>query len=195
MRLEPEREQTDGGGCGEERQRVPDVSTLDRPPLPPHQPQKYQRHGRHGRLAQQRQQEGGQREPIPAPLKAESRGLRAVGWVSGQSRRATGGTEPQVPQEAQEVEEHRQRVLPLANPGDRLHVDRMHGEQRCRQPGPRNVQPLQHLPQHDGTERVQEHVDHVVAQRVGAPQPPFHPQRGRGHGVVVHGLGRKPESV
>ena len=71
----------------------------------------------------------------------------------------------------------------------------MNGEERRRQPGSGDIQPLQHAPQQDGTECVHEHVDQVVTHRVGTPQPPFNPQHGRGHGVVVHRLGGEPESI
>lgn len=83
---------------------------------------------------------------------------------------------PQIPEQAEEEEEHAQSVLALRNPSHRLNVHRMHGEDQRRQPGARQAQPFEHLPQQAGTARMKKNIDEVIPRGVHPPEPPLQPE-------------------
>ncbi len=128
MPLEPGRGQPHGQADDEERRQRDDVFSVDRAPFPP-QDQQYRGRKRGGhRLAEQGA--GEQRQTRDPPR------------FSGRAGRAP-AAEAEEPQEAPrggEVEHGRQHVLSLGHPRDRLHVNRVKGKDRRREPGTRHLQ-------------------------------------------------------
>ena len=103
--------------------------------------------------------------------------------------------EPQVQQNGDQIEKHRERVLLFADPGHRGHVDRMHRKHQPGQPRSRNLQPSENHPDQHGVGGVQEHIDRMVAERVRSPQSPLHPPQTPGQRIVIGSLRREPEPM
>ena len=88
-------------------------------------------------------------------------------------------------QDAGQIEQAGEHVFALDRPRDGFDVQRMDGEDRGDEPGAGHRQPEQHPPQQHTVGRVQQHVDHVVAGRLGSPQFVFQPEAGVGQRSVV----------
>ena len=173
--LVPHRHQAHHQRRRKERNRTHNILAIDPAAPPPRQQKQHERKHHDGRLRQQSQHEQQHRRAIPSPLPAV--------------------LEPQVGENREQVEHHRERVLPLRNPRHGRYRDRMDGEDEPRQQRPRHPQPLEHPPHEHGRQRVQEHVRHVVRGGVGAPEPPLQPPRTVPQGPVIRGLSREPEPV
>ena len=79
-------------------------------------------------------------------------------------------------QEGAEIEQTRQHVLALDNPGNGLHVQGMDGEHRGDQPPAGDGQTRGQAPQQQDVGRVQEDVDGVIAGRGEPPQLVLQPE-------------------
>jgi len=88
----------------------------------------------------------------------------------------------------------RERVLPLGDPGDRLDVDRMDGEQAGREERTRDVEEREQSPEEDRGDRMEQDVVHVVAEGCQAPQVVLDPERRVGQRVVLRrGVESRPD--
>jgi hypothetical protein len=98
--------------------------------------------------------------------------------------------EAEVDEERAQVEDRGQRVLLLRDPGDRLHADRMQGEDRRGDRGAGHVEPAQHEEQQYGRQGMQGDVDQVVRRLRIAPRNVLDPERGMEQRVVLLGRAR-----
>ena len=71
--------------------------------------------------------------------------------------------EAQVKEQTQEVKDHREGILALGDPGDRLDVHGMDREQQRCQPRRGHRKPPQHPPQDYGAGRMQQHIGQMIA--------------------------------
>ena len=110
-----------------------------------------------GRLRQHRRRVTGQRQAVASPP-------RRLGESNPRERRA-------------QVEQRGQQVLAPDDPGHRLDVQGMDGEQRGDRPAPRRPEHPHEPPDEHGVERVQRHVDGVIARRVQPPELVLEPER------------------
>ena len=161
-----------------ERQRV---APREPPALPPQDQEDRGRQRARDRLARERREEQDERERVEGPRAwRAARGIRAV----------LGRLEAQVRQQRAQVAHARQHVLALGDPGHRLDVHRVHGEQRRREPGAWDAQPPQREPGEQRHRGVQQHVGRVVAGRRELPQPVLEPERGVDQRVVLRDRAR-----
>ena len=98
------------------------------------------------------------------------------------------------PQDRQQEEARRERVLALGNPRDGFDVHGMHDENHRGQEGARNPEPAQDGPEEQRIADVQKHIGEVVAGRIHAPQAPFQPERTIGERPIVHWHRRRTRS-
>jgi hypothetical protein len=192
-RGEPKRGESHREGQREEWRHPPSIATREGSTLPGARREHHHRKADAGGLRAQRQEERNQRRRI-AP----------------RSRRLVVAEEER---ERDEPEEECERVLDLAHPRDRRHVDRVHGEDQGGRPRRRHAQPREQPPQQDRVQRVEQHVRPVeairdrldggdlrvlVSRRVPAPfsaeHPPFEPEdRGSERPEAARGTGSHSE--
>ena len=134
-------------------------------PLPPVPQQQRQRQRHHHRLAQQPGREQHHRQQVAARP-------RRLHEAHPHQHRA-------------QVEQRRQHVLALDDPGHRLHVQRVHREHGGDQHRAGHPQAQQQAPQQQAVEQVQEDVDGVVAGGPQAPQLVLQPEAGVDQRPVV----------
>ena len=84
--------------------------------------------------------------------------------------------EPHPGQESREVEQSGEHVLPLDDPGHRLDVNGVHGEDHRDQPRPGNRQPAHQAPHEKRVDEVQHQVDDVVAEGIETPKLVLQPE-------------------
>ena len=139
-----------------ERRQAQQVDPGDPPVLPPVPDQERDGQRHHHRLRQQSGGEQRQRQRV-AP-------------------RAWFLHEADPDQHRAQVEQRRQDVFSLDDPGDRLHVHGVHGEHRGDHGGARHAQAFEEAPQQQAVEHVQGDVDRVVAGRLEAPELVLQPE-------------------
>ena len=170
-----ERDEEEGG-------RADQVGDGHRAPLPPDVEQDRHRHHHDRGLGEHRQQEHGDREEVVP--------------VGGRRIRALEGdpvVELHVVDGGEQEERQREGVLEFRHPGDRLHTNRMHGEDRGPEPGARHVHHVEQPPQQEGAREVEQHRRQVVARRPHLEERPLHPQGRIAQRKVVGPVGVEPE--
>ena len=108
MYLEPDRKQSDRHGYRKKRERPLSIGPLDSSLPPPCQAEQNKRQRGSSGFGEEREHESHKRQDIPPPIPVLLKF--------------------QVPEQRQQVKNHRQCVLALADPGDRFNIDRMYGE-------------------------------------------------------------------
>ena len=107
--------------------------------------------------------------------------------------------EPDPGEHRGQVEQGGQHILALDDPGHRLDVQRVDGEQRSDQHGAGHGKAGEQAPEQEAVRQVQEDVDGVVADRVQAPEFVFQPERGVDQRPVVTFVldvgGRQPDAA
>jgi hypothetical protein len=96
-----------------------------------------------------------------------------------------GAARAQVGEHGSQVEDARQDVLSLGDPGHGFDVDGMNSEDGGGQPRPRDAKSTEDEPQKNGTGRVQQHVDGVVAEGVEPPEVVLDPEGGEDQRIVL----------
>ena len=86
-----------------------------------------------------------------------------------------------------------QERLLLGDPGHRLYLERMHGEEQAHEPGERHAEAVQQADQERRGDPVEQEVRHVVEPRGGGHSLPLKPEQRIGERVIVHALGREPK--
>ena len=102
--------------------------------------------------------------------------------------------ESQVRQRRRQVEDQRQRVLLLRDPGDRLHADRVDGKKQPGNAGPRDIEAPEDQYQQACRGGVLQNIGEMIAERCVAPQPVLDPERGvKQRVVLLGGMGVGPD--
>ena len=149
----------------EERRQPRQVGPRDAARLPPVPDEQRRRQRDHDGLRQQ----AGREEPERQQVAPGPRRLR----------------EPDPGQRGGQVEQGREHVLALDDPGDRLDVQRMDREDRRDDPGAGRRQTPQEAPYQQDVDQVEQHVDRVIAERRQPPQLVLQPEARVDDGPVV----------
>ena len=157
--------QGDAEAHGEERREAREIRRGDAALLPPVPDEERGGERHHHRLRQQGGDEQHEHQRV--------------------SPRPGRGDEAQPRVRRGQVEQRREQVLALNDPGYRLDMEGMHGEHRRSEPGARNREPCQQPPHQHDIGKVQRHVDGVIARRGQPPQLVLQPERRVDDGPVV----------
>ena len=157
MLFHPDRDAGESRSDDEHRHERPNVVPGERRPFPPIDEQESRRQRTGHRLAQKRQNKKPERCRVPEPVRR-----RAVRWAKAE-----------IGEGRCQVQEPREDILPLRDPGDRFDMHRMQHEQRGREPRRRNGQSQEDPPEEDAAGRVEHQVDRVIAGRVQGVKSAF----------------------
>ena len=170
---------------GGEQQRVSPGDAAALPPVQNHQCGGQRDHhvlGQHPGAEQQ------QRQAIaPSVCRGGGRGCRAASAIAkGCVASRCGPSQKWQPDpDAGQIEQPGKHVLALDGPSDGFDMQRMHGEDRGGQPSPRHGQTSQNPPKQQRVGPMQQHVHHMVAGGIEAPEFLLQPKAGVDEGPIV----------
>ena len=179
----PQIQGNDAERHGEEGRKQQQVPPGDAAALPPMENHQRGRQRDHHVLGQHPSGEQHQSQGI-APAKFRRRGCQRRSARSAAKGRSPFQKRRPGP-DAGEVKQPGKHILALNGPSDGFHMQGMHGEDRGDPPSARHRQTSQNPPKQKRVGGMQQHVHHMVADRIKSPEFVLQPKAGVGERPIV----------
>ena len=163
--MEDDRDDAEDESGREERKGGLDVARTDAGAAPPYEEKENDGNANHGGFGEERADEGDERKGAPTMTFT--------------------GVKAKPPEDTRGGKQEREGVFSFRDPDGGGGRDRVNREGGGNEPGTGNVEAVEDAPEDKRRTHVEEEIDEVVSERIGAPELPLCPVEGVGQRPVV----------